>query len=96
MTRRRVVVTGLGVVAPNGIGVEKFWEALIAGRSGIRAIQSFDASKHKSRIAGEIDFDPEAHMSAKVAKRSARYARLAIAAGLEALEHSKIGTLVGE
>jgi 3-oxoacyl-[acyl-carrier-protein] synthase II len=97
MTRRRVVVTGLGVVAPNGIGVEKFWEALIAGRSGIRPIQSFDASKHKSRIAGEVvDFDAEAHMSAKVAKRSARYARLAIAAGLEALEHSKIGTLEGE
>ena len=91
MTRRRIVVTGLGVVAPNGVGVEAFWDALMAGRSGIRPIESFDASKHKSRIAGEVlDFDAEAHMSAKVAKRSARYARLAIAAGLEALEHSKI------
>ena len=45
MTRRRVVVTGLGVVAPNGIGVENFWDALMAGRSGIRPIESFDASK---------------------------------------------------
>ncbi len=97
MSRRRVVVTGLGVVAPNGIGREAFWDALMAGRSGISPITHFDASRFKSRIAGQIlDFDPERHMSAKVAKRSARFARFAIAAGLEALAHAGLGPLEGE
>jgi 3-oxoacyl-[acyl-carrier-protein] synthase II len=97
MTRRRIVVTGLGVVAPNGVGVEAFWDALMAGRSGVAPIASFDASKHKSRIAGEVrDFDAESYMPPKVAKRSARYARLAIAAGLEALRSAGIEPLEGE
>ncbi len=60
-TQRRVVITGLGVVAPNGIGKEDFWQACISGRSGIRRITSFDASSLPTRIAGEIPaFDPEA------------------------------------
>ncbi len=58
---RRVVITGLGVIAPNGIGKQAFWEACIAGRSGIRPITRFDASLLPTRIAGEVpDFDPEA------------------------------------
>src|SRR5215472_13058080 len=58
---RRVVITGLGVLAPNGIGKHAFWEACIAGRSGIRPITQFDASALPTRIAGEIpDFDPAA------------------------------------
>ncbi|HEY7418570.1 MAG TPA: beta-ketoacyl-[acyl-carrier-protein] synthase family protein [Ktedonobacteraceae bacterium] len=57
---RRVVITGLGVVAPNGIGKDNFWHACIDGRSGVRAITRFDASTLPSRIAGEVaDFDPE-------------------------------------
>ena len=97
MSRRRVVVTGLGVVAPNGIGIEPFWDALIAGRSGIGPITFFDASRFRSRIAGEVrDFVPERYMSAKTAKRSARFARLGIAAALEALKHAGIGVLAGE
>src|SRR5579863_4015435 len=60
-TGRRVVITGLGVLAPNGIGKEAFWQACLAGRSGIRRISRFDASALSTRIAGEIsDFDPEA------------------------------------
>lgn len=56
---RRVVITGLGVLAPNGIGKQAFWEACIAGRSGIRRITQFDASVLPTRIAGEIpDFNP--------------------------------------
>jgi 3-oxoacyl-[acyl-carrier-protein] synthase II len=55
---RRVVVTGLGVVAPNGIGKDEFWDACVHGRSGIGPIQSFDASGHPVRIAGEVrNFD---------------------------------------
>ncbi|HEU5367988.1 MAG TPA: beta-ketoacyl-[acyl-carrier-protein] synthase family protein [Ktedonobacterales bacterium] len=58
---RRVVITGLGVVAPNGIGKQAFWEACVAGRSGIRPITRFDASTLPTRIAGEVpDFDPAA------------------------------------
>lgn len=57
---RRVVITGLGVVAPNGTGKAAFWEACVAGRSGVRAITRFDASLLPTRIAGEVpDFDPE-------------------------------------
>src|SRR5262249_12439471 len=59
-TLRRVVITGLGVVAPNGIGKEAFWRACVSGRSGIRQITSFDSSALPTRIAGEIpDFNPE-------------------------------------
>lgn len=58
---RRVVITGLGVLAPNGIGKEDFWSACIAGQSGVRRITRFDASLLSSQIAGEVpDFDPEA------------------------------------
>jgi 3-oxoacyl-(acyl-carrier-protein) synthase len=57
---RRVVITGLGVVAPNGIGKRAFWEACLAGRSGVRLITQFDASMLPTRIAGEVpDFAPE-------------------------------------
>src|SRR3970282_919900 len=56
---RRVVVTGVGIVSPLGIGTEANWDALCAGRSGIGTITRFDASQHSARIAGEVkDFDP--------------------------------------
>lgn len=59
--QRRVVITGLGVVAPNGIGKENFWSACISGRSGIRRVTHFDASPLPTRIAGEVaNFEPEA------------------------------------
>ena len=51
---RRVVVTGVGVVAPNGIGKEAFWKACVEGRSGIGPIRCFDASAHPVRVAGEV------------------------------------------
>ncbi len=61
MMQRRVVITGLGILAPNGTGKENFWQACLAGRSGIGPITRFDASKLPTRIAGEIhDFDPAA------------------------------------
>ncbi|GAC1390571.1 MAG: beta-ketoacyl-ACP synthase II [Ktedonobacteraceae bacterium] len=59
--QRRVVITGLGVIAPNGVGKDDFWQANVLGRSGIRHITRFDASTLTTRIAGEVpDFDPQA------------------------------------
>ncbi len=87
MTQRRIVVTGLGVCAPNGTGVEAYWSALLAGRSGVRPIAAFDASPLRSRIAGEVaDFDAEARLGAKTAKRTARFSQLALVAALEAVD----------
>ena len=56
---RRVVITGLGSVAPGSIGVPAFWKLLVNGESATRAITHFDASAYRSRIAAEVDFDPE-------------------------------------
>jgi 3-oxoacyl-[acyl-carrier-protein] synthase II len=78
---RRIVVTGIGPVSPVGIGVEAFWESLLAGRSGIKRIENFDPSGLPVQIAGEIrDFDPEQAMSPKEARRTDRVAHFAVAA----------------
>src|SRR5436309_7503652 len=84
---RRVVVTGLGVVAPNGVGKEAFWSACVNGKSGVGPIRSFDASAHPVKIAAEVpEFDlapfvPGAHRkSLKIMGRAARFA--VAAAGL--------------
>ncbi len=82
----RVVVTGLGVCAPNGTGVERFREALFAGRSGIAPIASFDASGLRSRIAGEVrDADFASVIPSKTLKRTARFTHLALLAAHEAI-----------
>jgi 3-oxoacyl-[acyl-carrier-protein] synthase II len=84
--KRRVVVTGLGPVTPLGTGKELFWEGLVRGRSGITAIESFDASGLPSRIAGEIkDFDPLSYMDPKDARRMDRFCQFAVAAARLAL-----------
>src|SRR3954465_5167989 len=77
---RRVVVTGLGVVAPNGVGKEAFWQACVNGKSGAGPIRSFDASSHPVRIAAEVpEFDitpfvPGPHRkSLKIMGRAARF-----------------------
>ena len=65
-TRRRVVVTGVGLVTPLGTGTERNWEALVAGRSGVRGVTRFDASNLAVRIAGEVpDFEPERFIGRK-------------------------------
>ena len=86
--RNRVVVTGMGVLAPNGTGLEAFWESLLAGRSGIGPITLFDASKFKSRIAGEVkNFDPSQYIEPELKpKRMARHTQLAYAATMMALK----------
>lgn len=85
--RNRVVVTGIGVLAPNGIGVDRFWDSLLAGRSGIGAITLFDASDMKSRIAGEVkDFNPLDYIEPSLKpKRMARHTQFAYAATMMAL-----------
>ncbi|PYK98942.1 MAG: beta-ketoacyl-[acyl-carrier-protein] synthase II [Verrucomicrobia bacterium] len=86
--RNRVVITGMGVLAPNGIGLEAFWESLLQCRSGIGPITLFDASKFKTRIAGEIKgFDPAEHIEPEMKpKRMARHTQLAYAATMMALK----------
>jgi 3-oxoacyl-[acyl-carrier-protein] synthase II len=89
--RNRVVVTGLGVLAPNGTGLDAFWQSLVAGKSGIGPITLFDATEFRSRIAGEVKgFDPKDYIDAKYKpQRMARHTQFAMAAMKMALEDAK-------
>ena len=88
---RRVVITGMGVVAPNGIGIDNFWDSLVHGRSGVRKITHFDASSYPSQIAAEVpDFNPTDYMDPKISKRLSKFAQFALAASNEAVEDSTI------
>jgi 3-oxoacyl-[acyl-carrier-protein] synthase II len=88
---RRVVITGMGCVTPIGIGREAFWRALIAGESGTRGIESFDASDSPVRIAAEVrGFDWEAELNPRDRKHVPRTVPLAIAAAREALDDAGI------
>jgi len=93
MTKRRVVITGMGAVTPCGIGVEKFWNAMLNGKSGISNIESIDTEKHTVKIAGEIkdkDFNPEDYMDSKDAKRMDRFTQFAMVAADEAIADAKL------
>jgi 3-oxoacyl-[acyl-carrier-protein] synthase II len=88
---RRVVVTGLGSISPNGIGKKKFWENTCSGISGIERISSFDPTGLSCQIAGEVqDFDPLEYFSKTDLKKLSRSVPLAIAASKEALQDSSI------
>jgi len=104
--KRRVVVTGMGVVSPIGIGVEEFKKALFSGKSGVRRITLFDPSSYRSQIAGEVrDFDPRKYLSPKEIKRMDRFTQFGMVAAEEAIRQaginfeeedtSRIGVLVG-
>jgi act minimal PKS ketosynthase (KS/KS alpha) len=89
---RRVVVTGIGVVAPGGMGRERFWNLLAAGRTATRTISLFDATAFRSRIAAEVDFDSRAAgLSAQEVRRMDRAAQFAIVCTREAVADSGIG-----
>ncbi|MFI9561090.1 beta-ketoacyl-[acyl-carrier-protein] synthase family protein [Nonomuraea endophytica] len=89
MNRRRVALTGIGVVAPGGTGRKAFWELLTAGRTATRTISMFDAGAFRSRIAAECDFDPAAEgLSAREIRRMDRAAQLAVVSTREALADS--------
>ncbi len=89
MSRRRVVITGLGVVSPVGIGVGEAWSNLLAGKSGITRITRFDASSFASQVAGEVKgFDVTQYLSAKDARRMDTFIHYGMAAGIEAVKDS--------
>jgi minimal PKS ketosynthase (KS/KS alpha) len=105
-SRRPVAITGIGVVAPGGIGVPAFWDLLTAGRTATRGISLFDATGFRSRIAAECDFDPEAAgLSALDAQRLDRAGQFAVVAAGEAMRDSgldfaalppeRTGTVIG-
>ncbi len=93
MEKRRVVITGLGAVTPCGIGVDNFWNAMLAGKSGISLIERINTEKQTVKIAAEIkdkDFNPEDYIDPKEAKRMDRYTQFAVVAADEAIADSGI------
>lgn len=87
----RVVITGMGIISPLGIGKEKYWESLVEGKNGISTITRFDVSEYQTKIAGEVnDFNPMDYMDRKEAKRMDRFTQFAVAAGILAIEDAGI------
>lgn len=96
MVNRRVVITGLGIVAPNGIGKDAFWQANVNGLSGVSTVRHFDTSVLRSKIAGAIyDFDPAKFMPPVLVRRTDRFVHLGLAASQLALADSGLA-LAGE
>ncbi len=106
VARRRVAITGIGLVSPLGTGTQATWDGLMAGISGIGPITRFDASEYTSRIAGEVrDFEPEAFLDRKEARKTDRFIQFALAASQIALDDSgltidaanaeRVGVIIG-
>jgi len=106
MNTRRVVITGLGVIAPNGVGKEAFWSSLAAGRSGVRLISRFDSSPLPTRFAGEVNgLSLDRYLDFKQARRMDRTSHFAVAAAkmaaedaalkIEQEDSNRIGVIVG-
>lgn len=107
---KRVVITGLGIVSPIGVGVESFWNAALKGTNGVRLLTSIDTTDYKTKTGGEVlDFTPSDYMSDDVADSMGRSSRFAVAATKMALEDSgldvqkdpfrtgvSVGTTMGE
>jgi len=97
MSRRRVVVTGLGIIAPVGIGVEDCWRSILDGRSGIARITRFDASAFPSQIAGEVKgFDVTKYLSGKEARRYDAFIHYGLVAAMEAVKDASIEAYAGD
>ncbi|MGD9651025.1 MAG: beta-ketoacyl-ACP synthase II [Candidatus Dadabacteria bacterium] len=104
--KRRVAVTGIGLVTPVGIGNDATWQAVCEGRSGVHRVTKFDPTEHKTQIAAEINgFDPELYMNAKEARKTDTFIQYAVTAAKFALEDSgleiteelspRMGTIIG-
>ncbi len=89
MSKRRVVVTGLGIISPVGNTIQEAWDAILAGRSGIARITRFDPAPFASHIAGEVkNFDVDQYLSAKEARRMDVFIQYGMAAGIQAIRDS--------
>lgn len=106
MKKRRVVITGQGVLSPVGCGIEHFWNALINGKSGIRKIHNFDPSAFPTQICGDVcGYDPNEHFDSKDVRHLSRFVQFAVVAAREAVKQSgldlnvidphRFGVLVG-
>ena len=106
LKKRRVVVTGLGVISPVGNSLDKFWKSLLEGKSAVRRLTCFDPTYFTSKIAAEVkDFDPTSYLSPKELRRMDRFVQFAVVAAKMALANSRMdmakedrtrmGTLVG-
>lgn len=106
MTKRRVVITGLGLVTPVGNTVDSTWQALLVGQSGIAPITKFDASEFSTRFSGSVkDFDVEQYLSRKDARKMDLFIQYGMAAGIQAMRDSglemdkedptRVGTAIG-
>src|SRR5687767_2288510 len=104
--RRRVVVTGAGLVSPLGVGTDVTWKDILSGRSGIGPITLFDTTRYSTRFAGEVPgFDPLRWMDRKDVKKCARFIQFALAGATMAIEQSglrigadnaaRVGVLIG-
>jgi 3-oxoacyl-[acyl-carrier-protein] synthase II len=104
--RRRVVITGVGLVSPLGVGTRETWDAAVAGRSGIAPITLFDAARYPARFAGEVKhFDPLNWLEKKDVKKCARFIQFAIAGATMAMQQSglvidaanapRVGVIIG-
>ncbi|OPZ73838.1 MAG: 3-oxoacyl-(acyl-carrier-protein) synthase 2 [Firmicutes bacterium ADurb.Bin456] len=104
--RKRVVITGLGIISPVGTGLKKFWSSLIGGVSGIGPVTRFDPTNFKTKIAGEVsDFEPSGYVDRKEARRMDRFTQFAVAAtgmaiedaalDLETANRDRIGVILG-
>jgi len=88
---KKVFISGFGTVNPLGLNTETTWENICNGKSGIDFIESFETKEFTTKIAGEVkNFNPADHINKKSAQRMDRFAQFAVAAALEALQHSKI------
>jgi len=90
--KRRVVVTGLGVISPNGVGKESFWKGMASGRSGVKRVTDFDVSQFHSQIAAQVtDFDPSAFgLTQEEVERMDRYVQFAVATSQAAVDDAEI------
>ena len=106
MNKKRVVVTGLGVISPIGSTIDEFWNSLLEGRSGVKRVNCFDPSNFSSQIAAEVkNFDPASFLSHKEVRKTDRFVQFAIAASKKAIDDSgldveksdrdRIGVLIG-
>ncbi|MCH0540298.1 ketosynthase chain-length factor [Streptomyces sp. MUM 203J] len=92
MTTRTAVITGLGIAAPNGLGIDTYWKSVLGGHGGIGPVTRFDASGYPSRLAGQIDdFDAEEHLPSRLLPQTDRSTQLAFAAADWAVDDAGVG-----